>query len=176
MTQRIGQQARQVWQVLSAPQTGRAYQTVAVTTWTILKETGMLLWLLVCLVLVTLDWSINGAIAAGRVSRYAVAQASQIRTDTLATDTKQALLMAGKTGLANTLSQARSQLGMEPGAAQGKPTNAPTAPEAPAATAAVSTVSTPPAALKAAPQATPEHSEPPAVTVTATTEEDPEEA
>lgn len=109
---RISLQVRHLWQALSSPQTRQSYRAAAAVTWRILRETGLLLWLLVCLVLVTFDWGIPAAIAAGRTSRSAVAQLGNLQTETLAADTKQALLTAGKAGLANTLVQARSQLGV----------------------------------------------------------------
>ncbi|MGF1512443.1 MAG: hypothetical protein ACFB5Z_01925 [Elainellaceae cyanobacterium] len=110
MTQRIRQQAQQVWQALSGADTRQAYGTAVAHTWTILRESSLLLWLLACLVLVAFDAGAATAIAAGRTSRTVMGRLGEAKPDAIAANAKQTLLTAGKTGLANTLTQAREQL------------------------------------------------------------------
>ncbi len=112
MTQRLRRQASQFWQVLSGPETRRAYGSAVAKTGAIVREGGLLIWLLVCLVLVAFDSGVAAAIAAGRASRSLVSRLSHTQPDAIAVNTKQSLLSAGQTGLATTLSQARQQLGL----------------------------------------------------------------
>ncbi|MGB3614657.1 MAG: hypothetical protein WBA10_12760 [Elainellaceae cyanobacterium] len=112
MTQRIRLQAQQFWQALAGSKTRQSYRSALTTTWTIIREGSLLLWLLICLVLVAFDWGTATAIAAGRASRDAVSRLDNIQSDTIVADTKQTLLSVGKTSVAATLAQARGQLGL----------------------------------------------------------------
>lgn len=112
MTHRIQLQAGRVWQSLSSPETRQTYQSAGAATWTILKESGLLLWLVACLVLVMLDWGTGAAIAAGRSSREAIAQVGRIEPDAAIANTKQSLLSAGRNGVTGALAQARAQIGL----------------------------------------------------------------
>lgn len=114
MSNQIKTQANKLWQTLSAPTTLSTYQQTLNLTWQILKETALLLWLVICLALVFFDWFGNTAIALGRNSKNWFDNLKASETDQIATDTGKALLEVGKTGIASTLSLARAQLGMPP--------------------------------------------------------------
>lgn len=112
MTHRIQLQAGRLWQSLSSPETRQSYQSAGAATWAILKESGLLLWLMACLVLVILDWGTGAAIAAGRSSREAIAQLGQVKPDAAIANTKQSLLSAGRNSVTGALAQARAQIGL----------------------------------------------------------------
>lgn len=112
MSNQIKNQADKLWQTLSAPTTFSTYQQALNLTWSILKETVLLLWLVLCLVLVFFDWFGNTAIALGRRAKTWFDNLQTSETDQIASDTGKALLEVGKTGIASTLSLARAQLGL----------------------------------------------------------------
>ncbi|BAU10719.1 hypothetical protein LEP3755_12110 [Leptolyngbya sp. NIES-3755] len=107
---RIKEQAAKLWQLLIDPETFGAYRSVVMTTWSILRETGVLLWLVVCLVLVVGEWGSKTAIAIGQGMRGWMDRISS--TEQLAPETGKALLEAGKSTVSFTLNQAKSQLGI----------------------------------------------------------------
>ncbi|MGG6268101.1 hypothetical protein ACQ4M3_27510 [Leptolyngbya sp. AN03gr2] len=107
---RIKEQAAKLWQLLIDPETFGAYRSVVMTTWSILRETGLLLWLVVCLVLVVGEWGSKTAIAIGQGMRDWIDRISS--SEQLAPETGKALLEAGKSTVSFTLNQAKSQLGI----------------------------------------------------------------
>jgi hypothetical protein len=118
---RIKTQANKLWQLIFSPSTSATYQQTLTTTWSILKETGLLLWLVVCLVLVLGDWFWNASYTTGQNARRWVEnlQASDETTggETSSSEilgkTGKSLLSVGQTGFAAALSTAKGQLGIE---------------------------------------------------------------
>lgn len=110
--ERIKAQAAKLGQLLSKPETFAAYKNVVTLTWDILKETGLLLWLVICLVLVVFEWFWKFSVGAGQGARNWV-NSLEGSSDQLASETGKALLAAGKNSLDFTLTQAKSQLGFE---------------------------------------------------------------
>jgi hypothetical protein len=108
---RIQIQAAKLWQLLSAPDTFASYKKAALMTWDILRETLILLWLVVCLVLVVAEWFWSTSIKAGRGVRSWFNNLEGTDTNQLASETGKALLLVGKNSVDYTLSQARVQLG-----------------------------------------------------------------
>ncbi len=114
-------QANKLWQLISNPATAATYQQTLGTTWAILKETGLLLWLIVCLVLVLGDWFWQASYAVGQKTRTwvdtmqtsAQAQTAEAGSSDLLGKTGKSLLTAGQTSLAAALAAAKGQLGME---------------------------------------------------------------
>ena len=119
---RLKTQASKLWQLISNPATAATYQQTLGTTWAILKETGLLLWLIVCLVLVLGDWFWNASYATGQKTRTWIDEmqtsAKEPTTETSSGDllgkTGKSLLSVGQTSLVAALAAAKGQLGIEP--------------------------------------------------------------
>lgn len=115
MSKQIQTQASKLWQTITAPTTAETYQKTGTLTWTILKETGYLLWLVVCLVLVLGDWFWKFSYSAGFRFRNWINNLDQPRSPSgdVWGETGKNLLEVSKTGLAKAIATAREQLGME---------------------------------------------------------------
>ncbi len=131
---RLKTQASKLWQLISNPSTAATYQQTLGTTWAILKETGLLLWLVVCLVLVLGDWFWQASYATGQKTRSWVdamqtstPDSAEAGSSDLLGKTSKSLLSVGQTSLAATLAAAKGQLGIEskPEASNPKATIAP---------------------------------------------------
>jgi len=118
---KIKAQADKLWQLLSNPSTGAAYQQTLALTWSILKETGLLLWLIVCLVLVVGDWFWKYSFTAGQNTRIwlhslqtksATATNSNDDSGNFWAETRKSLLTAGQNSVNAALNTARDQLGI----------------------------------------------------------------
>jgi len=105
-------QLSKLQQLLAAPTTLGAYTQVFAVTYNILKESVVLAWLTVCLVLVLFDWMSTNAIATGQRSKDLLENLKEVKSEELASETGKSILSAGKAGLAYTISQARDQLGL----------------------------------------------------------------
>ncbi|MBF2003871.1 MAG: hypothetical protein IGS38_24520 [Synechococcales cyanobacterium M58_A2018_015] len=112
MSNPISTQAHKLWQLLSAPSTASAYGQALSVTWTILKETALLLWLVLCLVLVAFDWFWHRSIAAGQRTRAWVDSLSAQDTNQMASRMGQGILAASQTSLQRLVAQARTQLNL----------------------------------------------------------------
>ena len=153
MNNQIQSQAAKVWQLVKDPATGATYSKTVSTTWLILKETGYLLWLVVCLTLVFGDWIWRTGYRTGWSTREWINNFEKPSTDRVAQDAGQGLLEASKSALTGAIAKAKTQLGIEakhePLLASGStpPTPAPTPTPAPKPTPAPDpnfTPSTPP--------------------------------
>jgi hypothetical protein len=151
---KIKQQANTVSQLVFSAETGETYKKTLGLTWDILRETGILIWLVICLVFVGGEWFYRNSVQLGRNTRLwyeglgEKAAASEAES---AASTGEALLTSVKSGTTFLLSRARQQLGMPepepmatPPAPQSKPATpepAPAAPE-PSSDATTSTAAT----------------------------------
>jgi hypothetical protein len=135
---RIRVQAAKFWQLLTAPDTLESYKKVGLLTWDILKEAGLLVWLVVCLVLVAFEWLWRTAFGAGQNFRDWINQLEGTG-DRAASEAGRALLSASVNSLSYTITQAKTQLGIpltaqpEPELATTPPPPAPASSPAPAA-------------------------------------------
>lgn len=113
---KIKDQASKVSQLLLAPETGATYTRTLTLTWAILRETGLLVWLAICLVFVGTDWFWNNSIQLGRKARVwyngLSEKADETTSQPLGT-TGQSLLEVGRSGANYLLTQARAQLGIK---------------------------------------------------------------
>lgn len=109
--ERLKAQANRLLALLLEPQTYAVYKNFVATTWTILRETALLVWLVICLVLVVFEWFWKFALGAGRNSRnwFNNLEGSN---EQIASETGKALLMAGKSSLDFTIATAKQQLGL----------------------------------------------------------------
>jgi hypothetical protein len=105
-------QLSKLQQLLAAPTTLGAYTQVFAVTYNILKESLVLAWLTICLVLVLFDWISTRAISTGQRSKDLLENLKEVKSEDLASETGKSILSAGKAGLAYTISQARDQLGL----------------------------------------------------------------
>jgi hypothetical protein len=142
---KIKEQANKVSQLVFASETGAAYQKTLALTWAILRETGVLLWLVVCLVFVGSDWFWHNSIRLGRSARSWYTSFSQEpqSSEQSFTATGQSLVEVGKSGAAYLLTQARQQLGLSEQPAASVPPAAAVPPATPVPTPPVTPVSTP---------------------------------
>lgn len=161
---KIKEQANKVSQLVFASETGAAYQKTLALTWAILRETGILLWLVVCLVFVGSDWFWHNSIRLGRNARswYTGLSEKPQSSEQSFTATGQSILEVGKSGAAYLLTQARQQLGLPQPAPVSPAASVPTPPITPAATAAPTPAGPPaPAGAGLGPQPTAVVVEPP---------------
>ena len=142
MSNQIQSQAAKVWSMIKDPATGATYTKTVSTTWMILKETGYLLWLVVCLTLVFGDWIWHTGYRTGWSTREWINNFEKPNTDRMAQDAGQGLLETSKSAFANAIATAKNQLGIEdkpePLLASGSP------PATPAPTPAPTPVPEPP--------------------------------
>lgn len=132
---KIKAQANRVSQLVFSAETGAAYKRVLVLTWDILRETGVLLWLVVCLLFVGIEWFYFSSVKLGRQTRAwyeNLGQTSEGAEPQSAASTGQAVLNAGQSGINYLLTQARQQLGMKAPEKPAPPKPAPASPPAPA--------------------------------------------
>ncbi len=148
---KIKAQANQLWQLISNPSTANVYQQTLALTWSILKETALLIWLTICLVLVLGDWFWKYSFTAGQNTRVWL-QELQTKSTTAETaassgnfwsETGKSLLAAGQTSVNTALNTARTQLGMEAPPIPTPPAPKPPTPLAPAPTMSPMTVDEP---------------------------------
>jgi hypothetical protein len=114
MTNPLPAQIAKLRQIITAQETLSSYQQVVAVTWTILKETAVLLWLVLCLVLVAADWFWTNSLQTGRKARAWVNSFDLEQTDSnqMASQMGQTIVTAGKASLDYAIAQAREQLGL----------------------------------------------------------------
>jgi hypothetical protein len=135
---RIKTQADKLWQIISNPSTTKTYQQTLTLTWSILKETGQLVWLVLCLGLVAGDWFWKKSYKTGQDTRVWVDTlqtkvgetvegegAEPTSTADILGETGKSLLGAGQVAATKALNTARTQLGLEPLPEPIKPAPAP---------------------------------------------------
>jgi cytoskeletal protein RodZ len=140
---KIKTQANKVGELVFAADTGATYQKALALTWSILRETGLLLWLVLCLVFVGGEWFWKNSVSVGRKARswYEDFQTPSTPEESKsAAEMGQSALAALSTSAETLLYKAKTQLGMD---AEPPAPKAPTPPPAPVTTpAATSTAAT----------------------------------
>ncbi len=112
---KIKDQATIVSQLLFANDTGDIYKKTLTRTWDILREVGILLWLVLCLTFVGGEWFYRTSVGLGRSTRAWYTELSQKDSSVEAqpiTSTGQALFDTVKSSTSYLLAQARQQLGL----------------------------------------------------------------
>lgn len=140
----IKEQANVVSQLLFSADTGNIYKKALTRTWDILREVGILLWLVICLTFVGGEWFYRTAVGLGRSTRAWYTSLSEKGPTADAqpiTSTGLALLDTVQSGTSYLLAQARQQLGIP--APEPLLPAAPPAPAPPAAPPAPSPVEPP---------------------------------
>lgn len=161
---RLKEQFQKLWATLTGEETLPTYRQALDLTWQILKETLILLWLVLCLVVVAGEWVWNGAIALINQSKTVLEKAKETSSDQMVTDTGKALLTASTDSVAFAIDRAKEQLGLpvQPRVKPAAPTPSsaapPSEPKPSDATASASQPSEPAATPTANPAATPDPS------------------
>lgn len=133
---KIKGQANKVGELLFASETGAAYQRTLTLTWDILRETGVLLWLVICLVFVGGEWFWKSSVSLGKRTRdwyEGLSQPSDEEPKTMS-DLGQSTLSAFTFSAENLLYQAKKQLDIDA---------EPPAPRTPAPKKQITTTSSP---------------------------------
>jgi DNA-directed RNA polymerase specialized sigma24 family protein len=112
MSNQISAQANKLWQTISAQETIATYRQALSLTGAIVRETAILVWLVLCLALVAIDWFWTSSISAGRQFRTWVDGFDKTDTQQFASEAGKALVSASKSSLLFTVSRAREQLGL----------------------------------------------------------------
>ena len=151
---KIKAQAGKVGQLVFAGDTSSTYGKALTLTWDILRETALLVWLVVCLVFVGGEWFWHTAMGLGAKARTwydGLSQTDNSREERSFTEMGQSLLTAGGNGAAFLLYQAKKQLGIDAERSTPKTPAKKSAPAAPtpATAAPVPTATTPPPAADA---------------------------
>jgi hypothetical protein len=136
---KIKEQANVVGQLIFSSDTGDTYKKTLLLTWKILRETGVLIWLVLCLTFVGGEWFYRTSVTLGRNARvwYSnLGETPEGEGADAATSTGQALLETVQSSTSYLLSQARQQLGLKepapipppaPKVPKAEPANEPTA-------------------------------------------------
>lgn len=149
MSTQIQTQADKLWKTVTDPSTASSYKQTANVTWNILKETGYLLWLVVCLGLVFGEWVWKTGYRTGWQFRGWVnsLNAEKPSADQLLSETGKSLLEVGKSTAAAAILAAKDQLGIE-----NKPEPPLVVSQPPAAKPAPAKVETPQPAIESIPK------------------------
>ncbi|UBF26151.1 hypothetical protein K9N68_32280 [Kovacikia minuta CCNUW1] len=113
MSKQIQTQADKLLKIVTDQSTAATYQQALAVTWTILKETGYLLWLVVCLGLVFGDWVWKTGYRTGWNFRGWLNSFEQPSADQVLSETGKSILEVGKSTAANAIAAAKEQLGIE---------------------------------------------------------------
>lgn len=145
MFEPITSQADKLRQTVFSPDTAATYTKAGTLTWMIIKETGYLLWLVVCVVLVLGEWIWKTAYTTGQTARTWVNNLESkesepsVGIDQVLSDTGKKILEAGKSSALKAISTAKDQLGVANEPTPTAPAPKPPAPVAPPAPTVVST-------------------------------------
>jgi hypothetical protein len=114
---KIKNQANVVSQLIFSSETSNTYRKTLLITWNILRETGILIWLVLCLTFVGGEWFYRTSVSLGRNARVWYNNLGEKAESSDPTETAssigEAVLDTVKTGTSSLLSQARQQLGMK---------------------------------------------------------------
>ncbi len=112
MSKQISQQASKVSKLLGDPGTISSYKQALTVTIAILKETALLIWLVLCLGLVAIDWFWTNSIAVGRNARTWIEGFETTDKNELPNQLGQSMLLASQSSLNFLVTQAREQIGL----------------------------------------------------------------
>lgn len=126
--EKIKSQASKVSELVFAPDTGATYKKTVALTWAILRETGVLLWLVICLAFVGGEWFWKNSIHLGRRARvwYQDFQSPSSDEPKTPTEIGQSAVTALSNGAETLLYNAKKQLGIDAAPLTPKPPKAKT--------------------------------------------------
>ncbi len=138
---RIKQQSSRVGELITSADTRATYAKTLTLTWDILRETGILLWLVVCLIFVGTDlfWKVSVGLGFKARTWYENTKGSSNEEPKSFGEISKSVAASLGSGTETLLHQARQQLGMEPTAPILKPADPSATAQPSAGTAAATT-------------------------------------
>lgn len=112
MSKQLSDQANKVWGLLTDPTTTSTYTQTLDVTWKIIRETGNLLWLTLCLGLVGFDWFWTRSIQSGRDFRSWLTNMEKPSSDKVTVEAGKAIASVSKNSVSYIVATARKQLGL----------------------------------------------------------------
>jgi hypothetical protein len=112
MSNQVSTQVAKLGKILADPGTIGSYQQTIAVTLTILKETAVLAWYVLCLTLVASDWFWHNSIATGKKARTWLSHLQAEDNSEISNQVGKGVLTAGKSSVGFLISQARSQVGL----------------------------------------------------------------
>jgi hypothetical protein len=112
MSNQVSTQAAKLGKIVADPSTLGSYQQTLSVTLTILKETALLAWYVLCLTLVASDWFWHNSIATGKKARTWLSSLQTENSDEIPTQVSKSMMTAGKSSVDFLIAQARSQVGL----------------------------------------------------------------
>jgi hypothetical protein len=140
MSYQLVDQVKVWWKTVSDRESLGTYQKTIQTTWNILRETGRLLWLILCLGLVFVTWLWTTSKTSSQQLKTWYESIPEPKSENVMTEASQFLASASRTTATKMMTQAREQLGLSTPeatpmvkAVAAAPAPTPTAPEPAAA-------------------------------------------
>lgn len=112
MTQEILNQAAKLWNLLSAQETAKTYKQTFYTTQTLIRETAVFIWLLLCLVLVGLDWLISAVTVTSQLIQRWVSNLKYLDSEQRKLEIGNTLITVTTTVVSFTVARAKEQLSL----------------------------------------------------------------
>ncbi|WP_404788600.1 hypothetical protein [Altericista sp. CCNU0014] len=100
------------WQTLANKETFDTYQKTIQLTWRILQETAKLVWLFLCLGLVSFTWLGETSQQSGRQLKDWIASIPEPKADYIWSETRERLTAITRSSATSLVSQAKEQLGL----------------------------------------------------------------
>lgn len=112
MSYQLVDQVKVWWKTVSDQESLGTYQKAVQTTWNILRETGRLLWLVLCLGLVFVTWLWTTSKTSGQQLRTWYEGIPEPKSENVVTEASQFFASASRTTATKVMTQAREQLGL----------------------------------------------------------------
>jgi hypothetical protein len=112
MSYQLVDQVKVWWKTVSDPESLGTYQKTIQTTWNILRETGRLLWLILCLGLVFVTWLWTTSKTSSQQLKTWYEGIPEPKSENVMTEVSQFLASSSQTTAKKVMTQAREQLGL----------------------------------------------------------------
>ena len=112
MSSQLTDQIKVWWKTVSDKDALGTYQKTLQATWNILRETGRLIWLVLCLGLVLVTWIWTSSKTSTQRLQAWYESIPEPKTEHAWTEASQLLVSAGRATATNIMAQAREQLGL----------------------------------------------------------------
>ncbi len=112
MSNPIKDKATDWWKLISSKETADSYKNFFKLTWTILKETALMIWLLLCFVLVSIGWVWNNSSKVSESVSELRSKVDQKPDGNVMAEAAVRFWEASQTGASNALATARKQLNL----------------------------------------------------------------
>jgi hypothetical protein len=112
MSYQLVDQVKVWWKTVSDPESLGTYQKTIQTTWNILRETGRLLWLILCLGLVFVTWLWTTSKTSSQQLKTWYEGIPEPKSENVMKEASQFFGSASRTTATKMMTQAREQLGL----------------------------------------------------------------